>query len=235
MPARLLSAWPAPSISRLSSNRFRMFSEIGRPPGASRWSSPRRPFGPSICRTIRAKHTSASPSPASPIGTATTFRPSGRFACLAGGMSARLFTEVRERRGLCYTVFASQHSLQHLGSVLCYAGTSAERAQETLDVTVSELLRLAEGVSGEELDRVKARIKSSLIMQQEMSGARSSAVARDWFHLGCVRSIRELEEIGRRADAGNNQRLPRGEPPFGTEDRDDGTRAAKDAEFHWMK
>ena len=123
------------------------------------------------------------------------FQAFGAVCVLSGGMSARLFTEVRERRGLCYSVFASQHSLRDLGSVLCYAGTSAERAQETLDVTVSELRRLAEGVGEDELDRVKARVKSSLIMQQEMSAARSSAVARDWFHLGRVRPIRELEQI----------------------------------------
>lgn len=123
------------------------------------------------------------------------FQAFGAVGVLSGGMSARLFTEVRERRGLCYTVFASQHSLRHLGSVLCYAGTSAERAQETLDVTYRELLRLAEGVGEEELTRVKARIKSSLIMQQEMTGARSSAIARDWFHLGRVRSVAELERI----------------------------------------
>ena len=133
--------------------------------------------------------------PSVPYRHGDYFQAFGAVCVLSGGMSARLFTEVRERRGLCYTVFASQHSLQHLGSVLCYAGTSAERAQETLDVTVSELLRLADGVTEEELARVKARIKSSLIMQQEMSAARSSAVARDWFHLGRVRSVGELEQI----------------------------------------
>ena len=123
------------------------------------------------------------------------FQAFGAVGVLSGGMSARLFTEVRERRGLCYTVFASQHSLQHLGAVLCYAGTSAERAQETLNVTHSELIKLVDGVTEEELDRVKARIKSGLIMQQESSAARSSAVARDWFHIKRVRSVRELEGI----------------------------------------
>ena len=113
-------------------------------------------------------------------------------------MSSRLFTEVREKRGLCYSVYATMHTLRDRGSVLCYAGTSAERAQETLDVTLAELVRLAEGMQPDELDRLKARIKSGLIMQQESSISRSGAIARDWYHLGRVRT---LDEIGRLVDA----------------------------------
>jgi predicted Zn-dependent peptidase len=125
------------------------------------------------------------------------FQAWGAVGVLSGGMSARLFTEVRERRGLCYSVYAVHQTLRDLGGVFCYAGTSADRAQETLDVTAAELLRLADGVEGHELDRLKARIKSALIMQQESSSARSSAIARDWYHLGRVRL---LEEIGSLVD-----------------------------------
>ena len=64
---------------------------------------------------------------------------------LSGGMSSRLFTEVREKRGLCYTVSASLQTQLDRARVLCYAGTSSERAQETLDVTFAELLRLRVG------------------------------------------------------------------------------------------
>ena len=63
----------------------------------------------------------------------------GAIGVLSGGMSSRLFTEVREARGLCYTVFASCHTLKDKGAVLCYSGTSNERAQETLDVIIEEL------------------------------------------------------------------------------------------------
>ncbi len=126
------------------------------------------------------------------------FQAWGAVRVLSGGMSARLFTEVRERRGLCYSVYAAYHSLLDRGGVFCYAGTSADRAQETLDVLVAELVRLAEGVEAHELDRLKARIKSALIMQQESSSSRSTAVAWDWYHLGRVRT---LEEIGRLVDA----------------------------------
>jgi len=122
------------------------------------------------------------------------FRAWGSVGVLSGGMSARLFTEVREKRGLCYSVYASHHTLRDRGDVFCYAGTSAERAQETLDVTLAELIRLREGVLPEEIDRLKARIKSSLIMQQESSGARASSIARDWQLLGRVRTLDEISQ-----------------------------------------
>ncbi len=117
---------------------------------------------------------------------------------LSSGSSSRLFTEVRERRGLCYTVNASLHTQRDRAAVFCYAGTTAERAQETLDVTLGELNRLGEGIEANELDRLKARIKSSLIMQQESSSSRSGALAREWYHLGRART---LDEIGRLIDA----------------------------------
>jgi predicted Zn-dependent peptidase len=117
---------------------------------------------------------------------------------LSSGSSSRLFTEVREKRGLCYTVYASLHTQRDRASVLCYAGTTAERAQETLDVTISELQRLGKGIEPSELNRLKARIKSSLIMQQESTSARSGALGRDWYHLGRARS---LDEVGRLVDA----------------------------------
>ncbi|MGE3314431.1 MAG: M16 family metallopeptidase [Planctomycetaceae bacterium] len=113
---------------------------------------------------------------------------------LSGGMSSRLFTEVREKRGLCYSVHASLTSLKSDARVLCYAGTTAERAQETLDVTLREIFRLSEGIGEDELERCRARAKSSLIMQQESTLSRSSSIARDWYHLGRVTSLSEVRQ-----------------------------------------
>jgi predicted Zn-dependent peptidase len=117
---------------------------------------------------------------------------------LSSGMSSRLFTEVRERRGLCYTVYASLQSQLDRARVYCYAGTTAERAQETLEVTHAELSRLGEGIEQEELARLQAHIKSGLIMQQESTSARSGSLARDWYHLGRART---LDEIGHLVDS----------------------------------
>lgn len=111
---------------------------------------------------------------------------------LSGGMSARLFTEVREKRGLCYAISASLTSLKHAGQVLCYAGTTNERAQQTLDLTMTELRRLGEGIADDELDRCKAGAKSALIMQQESTRSRAGSLARDWYHLSRVRPLAEV-------------------------------------------
>lgn len=121
----------------------------------------------------------------------------GAVSVLSGGSSSRLFTEVREKRGLCYSVYATLHSLKHEARVLCYAGSTVERAQETLDVMRQEIDRLQEGIGEDELARCKARAKSSLIMQQESSSARAASLVGDWHHL---RRVTTLDELSRRID-----------------------------------
>lgn len=113
---------------------------------------------------------------------------------LSGGMSSRLFTEVREKRGLCYSVYATLSSLRDAGFVLCYAGTTNERAAETLDVLLGELKRLQDGIGPDELKRCQARAKSALIMSQESTSARAASMARDWYHLGRVVTLDEVRE-----------------------------------------
>jgi predicted Zn-dependent peptidase len=112
---------------------------------------------------------------------------------LSGGMSGRLFTEVREKRGLVYNVWAGYSSLQTQGSIFGYAGTSNERAQATLDCFIHELYRLQEGVTAEELARAKTGLKASTIMQGESTGSRSGAIAHDWFMRGRLRTLDEIK------------------------------------------
>lgn len=111
---------------------------------------------------------------------------------LSGGMSARLFTEVREKRGLVYAISARYHSLKDHAGMFVYAGTAPERAQETFDVTLRELRRLGEDVCQAELDRARVQLKSALIMQGESTSARADALAGDYFHLGRLRGLAEL-------------------------------------------
>lgn len=113
---------------------------------------------------------------------------------LSGGMGARLFTEVREKRGLVYSVSASAHAHRGVGFSLAYAGTTPQRAQETLDVLLTELKRIGEGVSENELERAKIGMLSSLVMQEESSRARAGGIARDMWMLGRVRSLDEVTE-----------------------------------------
>ena len=113
---------------------------------------------------------------------------------LSGGMSARLFTEVREKRGLCYAIGARYHALKGAAGVMCYAGTTPEKAQETVDVVIGEFNRLGEGIRDEEIERAKVGLKSALIMQSESSSSRCTMAGSDYYMLGRVRTLDEIKE-----------------------------------------
>ena len=129
----------------------------------------------------------------------------GRVAemVLSGGMGARLFTEVREKRALVYAVMARYHCLKQHAGIFVYAGTTPEKAQETLDVTVGELRRLREGVEEEEVARARTQLKSALVMQGESTAARSEALVSDYDHLGRLRSLAEISDAVDAVTAGN--------------------------------
>ena len=112
---------------------------------------------------------------------------------LSGGMSARLFTEVREKRGLCYAVGAQYHALKKAAGIACYAGTSPEKAQQTYDVIIGEFNRLAKGITKDEMQRAQTGLKSALIMQSESSSSRAGAIAGDYYMLGKVRLLDEIK------------------------------------------
>ena len=112
---------------------------------------------------------------------------------LSGGMSGRLFTEIREKRGLVYNVWAGYSSLKGLGAITGYAGTSNDRAQSTLDTFIAELYRLQEGVTADELSRAKTGLKASTIMSGESTGARAGTIAHDYFMRGRIRTLDEIK------------------------------------------
>jgi predicted Zn-dependent peptidase len=112
---------------------------------------------------------------------------------LSGGMSARLFTEVREKRGLCYAIGAQYHALEEAAGIMCYAGTTPEKGQETLDVIIQEFDRLSEAIAEEEIQRAKVGLKSALILQSESSSSRAGAIGSDYYMLGRVRSLDEIK------------------------------------------
>lgn len=128
-----------------------------------------------------------------PIKSTDYYNAVGAVSVLSGGMSARLFTEVREKRALCYAVGARYHTLKDAAGIACYAGTTPEKAQETLDVIVKEFKRLANGVSPEEIDRAKVGLKSCSILQSESSSSRANGIASDHHLLGRVRSLDEIK------------------------------------------
>lgn len=113
---------------------------------------------------------------------------------LSGGMGSRLFAEVREKRGLCYAVGANHRVTGKFGAVQCYVGSSPDKAQEAMDVMIAELVKLADGITQDELDRAKVGLRASLIMQGESTSARAAACAGDYYYLGRVRSLEEIEQ-----------------------------------------
>jgi predicted Zn-dependent peptidase len=113
---------------------------------------------------------------------------------LSGGSSGRLFTEVREKRGLCYSVGAAYSSLKGIGAIFGYAGTSNERAQATLDCFIHELHRITEGVTEDELARAKIGLKASTIMSGESTSSRAGAIAHDYFMRGRIRTLDEIKD-----------------------------------------
>lgn len=99
-----------------------------------------------------------------------------------GGMTSRLFSEVREKRGLVYAVSAYPQPSRSLGAVFIYAGTPPEKTHETASVILDELRKLeADGVTQDELDRAKVQVKSEVVMQSESSTARVNSLLRSWW------------------------------------------------------
>ncbi len=131
--------------------------------------------------------------PSVPMDHAEFYAARGAVGVLSEGMSSRLFTEVREKHGLCYAIGARFEAMRGRGSVVGYTAGRPEKAQELLERTLHEFRRLADGIDDEELQRVKAGLKASLIMRQESTSARASGNSSDWYMLGRIRPLEEIQ------------------------------------------
>lgn len=99
-------------------------------------------------------------------------------SALGGGMSSRLFQEVRETRGLCYTIFAQAGAYADTGTTTIYAGTSAGQLPELAEITIDEMKRAAEDMSDEEIARARAQMKAGMLMGLESPSNRAERLAR---------------------------------------------------------
>jgi predicted Zn-dependent peptidase len=97
---------------------------------------------------------------------------------MGGGMSSRLFQEAREKRGLCYTVFASVGACSDTGLMTIYAGTAGEDVAGLAELTVDELKRAASDMTEAEVARARAQMKSGLLMGLESPSSRAERLAR---------------------------------------------------------
>lgn len=111
---------------------------------------------------------------------------------LGGGMSSRLFQEVREKRGLCYSVFSFGSAYEDAGQVGVYAATSPEHANELLDLTSEVMLSVAREVTEAEVARAKAQLKASLVMNLESASSRADQIARQFLAFSEVPDISTL-------------------------------------------
>lgn len=97
---------------------------------------------------------------------------------LGGGMSSRLFQEVREQRGLCYTIFAQAGAYTDSGMLTIYAGTGSDQVGELAGVTADVIAATAKDLTQVELDRARAQMKAGLVMGLESASARAERLAR---------------------------------------------------------
>ncbi|MEM6588668.1 MAG: pitrilysin family protein [Pseudomonadota bacterium] len=119
-------------------------------------------------------------------------------SALGGSMSSRLFQEVREKRGLCYTIYASAGAYSDTGMMTIYAGTSGDQVPELAQITIDEMKRAAEDLSEAELDRARAQMKAGLLMGLESPSNRAERLARMIQIWG---RVPELSEVVDRIDA----------------------------------
>jgi len=111
---------------------------------------------------------------------------------LGGGMSSRLFQEAREKRGLCYSIYAFAHPFSDGGFIGVYAGTGENEASEISAVVAGEMAALAAKPTPEEVSRAKAQLKSGLLMGLERPSNRTEQIAGQLLAYGRVLPVEEL-------------------------------------------
>ncbi|WP_299369297.1 pitrilysin family protein [uncultured Tateyamaria sp.] len=99
-------------------------------------------------------------------------------SALGGGMSSRLFQEIRESRGLCYTIFAQAGAYADTGMTTIYAGTAADQIADLAHITVDEMKRAASDMSEAEVERARVQMKAGLLMGLESPSNRAERLAR---------------------------------------------------------
>src|SRR3546814_787883 len=112
-----------------------------------------------------------------------------------GGMSSRLFQEIRERRGLVYSIYAYTSSYSDGGLFGIYAGTGREEVAELVPAVCDEIRRLAGSVTEDELRRARNQIKAATLMSLESTGARGEQLGQQMLVFG--RPLPTDEQVAR--------------------------------------
>jgi predicted Zn-dependent peptidase len=133
--------------------------------------------------------------PAPPVNDARRYGVYLLNTMLGGGMSSRLFQTIRENQGLAYSIYSEMNPFRDTGSICIYAGTSVDKTQKVLQLTLKELRRLKEeAVSDVELKRAKDQLKSNMVIGLESSGSRMTNLARQQMYFGRFFGVDEMME-----------------------------------------
>jgi predicted Zn-dependent peptidase len=112
---------------------------------------------------------------------------------LGGSVSSRLFQEVREKRGLVYSIYSFLSTYSDGGMITVYAGTRANEVKRVVDLVCRELRKLrTQGIDAKDLGRVKNQMKGSLMLSLESSHSRMSKLAKDELSQGCHISLEQM-------------------------------------------
>jgi predicted Zn-dependent peptidase len=131
--------------------------------------------------------------PAPPVNDADRYGIYLLNTMLGGGMSSRLFQSIREDEGLAYSIYSEMNPFQDTGSLSVYAGTSVDKTEKVLQLTLRELTRLKdEMVSNAELKRAQDQLKSNIVIGLESSGSRMANLARQQMYFGRFFGVEEI-------------------------------------------
>jgi predicted Zn-dependent peptidase len=132
------------------------------------------------------------------IGSSDFYAMSVLSNLLGGGMSSRLFQDIREKRGLVYSIDSFMSSYSDVGLFGIYAGTGDNQIKELIPALCDQIRGLADSLSIEEVERARAQIKSSLLMALESTGARCEQIAQ---HILIFGRVMPIEEVVARLDS----------------------------------
>ena len=128
-----------------------------------------------------------------------------------GGMSSRLFQEIREKRGLVYSIYSFVPSYSDSGLFGIYAGTGEEETQELIPLVCDEIKKICDSVGDDELSRARAQIKASILMALESSSSRCEQLARQMMVFGrplpTEEIVANIEAVDRNAILSAAQRI----------------------------
>jgi len=142
-----------------------------------------------------------------PYGDDDFYAASTLSTLFGGGMSSRLFQEVREKRGLVYAIYSFLSCYSDEGVMGIYAGTGGDEVAELMPVICDEIAKVAEGVDEEETARARAQLKASILMGRESSSSRAEQLARQMMIFGRPLTVEEIVDGIEAVDAAHVRRV----------------------------